>query len=471
MLFSSNLFLFLFLPLVIIVYYLLNPKLRNLFLLAASLLFYAWGEPSFVWIMIGSILFNYLMALIIDRLPIQRLKTAFLVLTVAGNLGLLFIYKYLDFFIVNVNRFGFDLPTQNIALPLGISFFTFQAMSYVMDVYRGTAKAQIYPQNIGLYVSFFPQLVAGPIVRYQTIADQINSRQESFSDFSLGVKRFVIGFAKKVILSNNLALVADAVFNTGSQRSVVYTWLGVIAYAFQILFDFSGYSDMAIGLGKMFGFHFLENFNYPYISRSISEFWRRWHMSLGQWFRDYVYFPLGGSRVKSKQRLVFNLFVVWSLTGIWHGASWNFVIWGLMYFVLITFEKLSGYPARFRSPVCKELYRIFTMLCILVGWVFFRAESISAAIQVCKDMTGLGGNAFTDDMVISTLTQYRYFFLGAALCSTPIFRNLKEKLTQCSRWLGYLINALSVPLYMLLLLWAVSYLMIGSHNPFIYFNF
>lgn len=334
MLFSSNLFLFLFLPCVILGYYLLGKRFRNLFLLMASLVFYAWGTGKFVLVMIGSILFNYLMALIIDALDKPKLRRLCLILAVAGNLSVLFVYKYLDFFIANLNLLGFQLPLPSITLPLGISFFTFQAMSYTTDVYRGTAKVQKKPQNIGLYVSFFPQLVAGPIVRYQTIADQIDSRQETFDDFADGVKRFIAGFAKKIILSNNMALVADAVFAVpDSERSVLYAWMGAFAYAFQILFDFSGYSDMAIGLGKLFGFHFLENFDYPYISSSISEFWRRWHMSLGQWFRDYVYFPLGGSRVKTKGRLVFNLFVVWSLTGIWHGASWNFVVWGLMYFV------------------------------------------------------------------------------------------------------------------------------------------
>ena len=269
-----------------------------------------------------------------------------------------------------------------------------------------------------------------------------------------------------------MALVADAVFSAApGERSVVYAWMGALAYAFQILFDFSGYSDMAIGLGKMFGFHFLENFDYPYISASVSEFWRRWHMSLGQWFRDYVYFPLGGSRVKSNARLVWNLFVVWSLTGIWHGASWNFVVWGLMYFALIAFEKLTGLPKRFVHGWQKELYRIFTLLCVLVGWVFFRAPDLGSAVRFVQSMLGLAGNAFTGDMVVRTFQQYRFFFLAALLCSTPIFKMAKEKLAAHSKHLTAAVDLLSVPAYLFLLLWAVSFIMIGSHNPFIYFNF
>ena len=254
-------------------------------------------------------------------------------------------------------------------------------------------------------------------------------------------------------------------------RSVLDAWMGALAYAFQILFDFSGYSDMAIGLGKMFGFHFSENFNYPYISASISEFWRRWHISLGQWFRDYVYFPLGGSRVKSKTRLIWNLFVVWSLTGIWHGASWNFVVWGLLYFVLIAFEKLTGLPKRLSRGWQKGRYRVFTLLCVLVGWVFFRASDLSSAIAFLQSMLGLTGNAFCDGMVIQTFQQYRFFYLAAVLCSTPLLKLLKEKLTSQGGRLAAGVEMVSVPVYFFLLLWAVSFIMIGSHNPFIYFNF
>lgn len=301
-----------------------------------------------------------------------------------------------------------------------------------------------------LYVSFFPQLVAGPIVRYQTIADQIQCRHENFDDFSEGVRRFILGFAKKIILSSNMALIADAVF-ADPQRSVVYAWMGALAYTFQIFFDFSGYSDMAIGLGRMFGFHFLENFNYPYISTSVSEFWRRWHMSLGQWFRDYVYFPLGGSRVKTKKRLVFNLWVVWTLTGIWHGASWNFVFWGLMYFVLLTFEKLTGIPDRCTSPWTKGGYRIFTLLCVVLGWVFFRAQTMGAGVEFTKNLFGFGTERFACDQVVRTWQQYRFFYLGCLLCSTPVFKAAKEALARRCPAAGTVLEYLSVPVYLFLL--------------------
>ena len=470
MLFSSNLFLFLFLPAVLGVYYLLDRKFRNPFLLLASLVFYAWGTGKFVVMMVASALLNYVSALLLNRLQSSLWRKLCLAVIIVLNLSVLFVYKYLDFFIININLLGFDLPLQHIALPLGISFFTFQAMSYSLDVYMGRAKVQKNPLNVVLYVSFFPQLVAGPIVRYQTIAAQIRYRQENFDDFSEGVRRFILGFAKKIILSNNMALVADAVF-ADTERSVAYAWMGAIAYSFQIFFDFSGYSDMAIGLGKMFGFHFLENFDYPYISASVSEFWRRWHISLGQWFRDYVYFPLGGSRVKNKGRLVFNLFVVWALTGIWHGASWNFVFWGLMYFLLLTFEKLTGIPEKLKSTWSKAGYRVFTLLCVIVGWVFFRAETMGAGVAFLADMTGLSGNSMLCSGAVRDFFQYRWFFLGALLCSTPIFRICKDRLFRYNTSLGTATDFLSVPVYLFLLIWSVSYIMIGSHNPFIYFNF
>ena len=350
MLFPSEVFLFVFLPVVLGVYYLLLRKtkhLKNIFLLAASLFFYAWGEPQNVWLMVGVILFNWFFGILVDKVrdhkvPVRILMTV-MVLT---NVGILGWYKYSEFVMLQVNRFlHTEFTVPDVTLPIGISFFTFQAMSYVIDVYRGHGKVQKNPLQVGLYISLFPQLIAGPIVRYETIADQIENRVENLADFNAGVTRFCIGLGKKVLIANNMALIADNAFgliiNNEFQASVGMAWLGAIAYTLQIFFDFSGYSDMAIGLGQMFGFHFEENFKYPYISSTVSEFWRRWHISLQTWFRDYVYFPLGGSRV-SKPRLVLNLFVVWALTGIWHGANWTFLAWGLLYFVLLTFEKLSG---------------------------------------------------------------------------------------------------------------------------------
>jgi len=342
MLFSSNIFIFLFLPVVLTGYFLLPKVCRNVFLLVMSLVFYAWGEPQFVFAMMGSIVFNFFMAILVDRARDSKvLSRIALAVCLAGNIGLLGVFKYMGFITDNMIRFGFDVPYIGFALPIGISFFTFQAMSYAIDVYRGDAAVQKKPHNVGLYISIFPALIAGPIIRYKDFEPYIYGRTIDFEMFSEGVRRFILGLSKKVLLANNMALIADQAFSMPDiERSIIYAWLGAVAYTFQIFFDFSGYSDMAIGLGKMFGFKFLENFNLPYISKSISEFWRRWHISLGRWFRDYVYFSLGGSRVDSKGRLIFNLFITWLLTGVWHGAAWNFIAWGLMYFVLITFEKL-----------------------------------------------------------------------------------------------------------------------------------
>ncbi len=350
MVFSSMVFLLYFLPFTLAGYYLLNPKLRNIFLLIVSLVFYAWGEIGFLPIMLISIFVNYLFGLLVDKYRKNK-PAAYTVLSLMSvwNIGLFFIYKYLNFAIENINfLFGFSLPLSDFTLPIGISFFTFQAMSYVIDVYRENGDVQKNPLNVALYITFFPQLIAGPIVRYQTVAEQIKSRSVSIDDLLVGTKRFIIGLGKKVILSNQIAIAADRCFNMPdySELSVLAAWFGAICYTFQIFFDFSGYSDMAIGIGQMFGFHFNENFNYPYCASSVSDFWRRWHISLGSWFRDYVYFPLGGSRVKSKARLIFNLFIVWLLTGIWHGASWNYVVWGLFYFVLLVFEKMTGIPEK-----------------------------------------------------------------------------------------------------------------------------
>lgn len=478
MLFSSNIFIFLFLPFAFTAYYLLHNRYRNAFLLLLSLLFYAWGEPKFVIVMIGSILFNYSLAMLIDwQRQNKSVCKIILFFCIAGNLSLLFTYKYLDFFITNVNHFGFNIPLKNILLPIGISFFSFQAMSYVIDVFRGDVALQKKPHYIGLYISFFPQLIAGPIVRYKDIESQIEHRTIDFELFSDGVRRFIIGFSKKILLANNMALIADKAFAIpDAERSVIYAWIGAISYAFQILFDFSGYSDMSIGLGRMFGFRFLENFNYPYISKSISEFWRRWHMSLGQWFRDYVYFPLGGSRVKTKKRLFFNLFVVWSLTGVWHGASWNYVLWGLMYLVLIAFEKLTGYPDKFKTAYAATVYRIFILLCVLGGWVLFRALGIKAAIGYVVSMFDIGWKNLPHqilcDNVILTFREYWVFLIAATLCSTELFKWIRTRI-DCSnnKVLQISANVFTLGFYSFCFLWAISFLILGAHNPFIYFNF
>lgn len=470
MLFASTVFIFAFLPTVLLLYYVVLKKFRtaqNILLLVASLLFYAWGEPKYVLIMILSIIVNYLFGLLVDKFRASKTKSRLVIaLTVVFNLGVLYIFKYLMFTIENINSItGLHLSVPNIVLPIGISFFTFQAMSYVIDVYREKGEAQKNPLNVGLYISFFPQLIAGPIVRYETVAYQIKHREESFEKFSEGVCRFIIGLAKKVLLANTMAVVADHAFDMpSSELTVVMAWVGAIAYTFQIFFDFGGYSDMAIGLGKMFGFEFLENFNYPYISLSVSEFWRRWHMSLGTWFRDYVYFPLGGSRVKSKARLVFNLFVVWSLTGIWHGANWTFLCWGLMYFVLLTIEKLIGWEKKYPDKM-KILRRIYTLFFVVMGWVLFRADSIGDAGAYFATMFG-GGNLI-DDATIYYALNYIVYFVIAILVSTPIFKNISAKINGNN---PVVVAVSTVGLFVLLVV-SVSYIVKGAYNPFIYFNF
>lgn len=470
MLFASTVFIFEFLPAVLLLYYVVLKKFRtaqNILLLVASLLFYAWGEPKYVLIMILSIIVNYLFGLLVDKFRQSKAKSRLVIaLTVVFNLGVLYIFKYLMFTIENINSIaGLHLSVPNIVLPIGISFFTFQAMSYVIDVYREKGEAQKNPLNVGLYISFFPQLIAGPIVRYETVAYQIKHRKESFDKFSEGVCRFIIGLAKKVLLANTMAVVADYAFDMpSSELTVVMAWVGAIAYTFQIFFDFGGYSDMAIGLGKMFGFDFLENFDYPYISLSVSEFWRRWHMSLGTWFRDYVYFPLGGSRVKSKARLVFNLFVVWSLTGIWHGANWTFLCWGLMYFVLLTIEKLVGWEKKYPDKM-KILRRIYTLFFVVMGWVLFRADSIGDAGAYFATMFG-GGNLI-DDTTIYYALNYIVYFVIAILVSTPIFKNISAKVKGDNP----VVVAVSTIGLCVLLVVSVSYIVKGAYNPFIYFNF
>lgn len=475
MIFSSNIFLFLFLPITLLGYFLIKEKYRNFFLLLMSLIFYAWGEPKFVLIMIASIIFNYLSALLIDRFKNKKkIKKSILIFSVIGNLSLLFIYKYLDFAITNINRFGFTIPLQKLALPIGISFFTFKAISYLVDVYRGDVEVEKKFYKVGLYISLFPQLMAGPIARYKDISKEIDERKVNLALFSEGVKRFIIGLAKKVIISNNVALIVDKAFAVPTgELSVLFAWLGIIAYALQIYFDFSGYSDMAIGLGKMFGFNFLENFNYPYMTNSVSDFWRRWHMSLGQWFRDYVYFPLGGSRVKKTSRLVFNLFVVWFLTGVWHGSSWNFIFWGLLYFVLITFEKLTGIPDKLKSKTAKILYRMFTLLAVLVGWVLFRAPGMTAAIKYLLSMLGLSGNPLISSEGIFYLKEYLVLLIAGLIFSTDILKNLynKFKTNQKNKIVINIMGLLETLILIFMFVWSISYIVLGAYNPFIYVNF
>lgn len=477
MLFSSLIFLFVFLPIVLGIYFIVFKKsmlAKNMLLLFASLFFYAWGEPKFVLVMILSIIVNYIFGRIIDQKRIGGgYAKLYLCLSIIFNIGILFIFKYLNFTISNINNvFGDIIPQTNIVLPIGISFFTFQAMSYVIDVYRGTVKVQKNLLYLALYISFFPQLIAGPIVRYSDIEEQISNRSVTFDDFSEGVRRFLIGISKKVILANNFALIADEAFsNIGEETlSISFAWLGSIAYTLQIFFDFSAYSDMAIGLGRMFGFRFLENFNYPYISSSVSEFWRRWHISLGMWFRDYVYIPLGGSHVENKLLLVRNLFIVWSLTGIWHGANWTFILWGLLYFMLLTFEKLTGIPKIFKHKFSKLIYGVFTFLCVNIGWVIFRADNISQAFNYLKVMAGIGNVELSNSLFNQYLGEYWVFILIGIIYSTSIFYYLRNKI-RLNKRMNKIAEYTAMVVYNFLFIISVSYLVMGAYNPFIYFNF
>ena len=475
MLFTSLEFLFAFFPITFGVHFLLPQKARNYWLLLASLFFYAWGEPAFLPIMLISILFNYCLALrIAEAGENQTARRLFLTLAVVGNLGLLFVYKYMNFITATLHE---AIPaTQEMfevseyVLPIGISFFTFQAMSYVIDVYRGV-PVQRNLAYLGLYISLFPQLIAGPIVRYTTVADEINSRKITPDSFCRGMIRFVKGFNKKMLLANILALVADAAFGA-QELSVAMAWLGAIAYALQIFFDFSGYSEMAIGLGLMLGFTFLENFDYPYISKTITEFWRRWHISLGSWFRDYLYFPLGGSRVKSRLRLVFNLSVVWLATGIWHGANWTFILWGVLYGVIIIFEKLISIPQKVDQNLLLRIpYQLFSMVAVLFGWVLFRAPDLPSAGRYLASMLGFGASGLFDVTAGFHLLQYGVFLVAGLLVSTPVFKTIGEKLTQKYHCGAAVCHGIGYTVQALLFVISVSFIMMNAHNPFIYFNF
>ncbi len=475
MLFTSLEFLFAFFPITFGVNFLLPPKARNYWLLLMSLFFYAWGEPSFLPVMLVSILFNYFTALRIDEAKEnQFVRKLFLVIAVIGNLGLLFVYKYMNFITSTLHE---AIPaTQEMfevtefTLPIGISFFTFQAMSYVIDVYRGV-PVQRNLAYLGLYISLFPQLIAGPIVRYTTVADEINSRQITPDRFCKGMLRFVKGFNKKMLLANILALVADAAF-ASEELSVAFAWLGALCYALQIFFDFSGYSEMAIGLGLMLGFTFLENFDYPYISKTITEFWRRWHISLGSWFRDYLYFPLGGSRVASKLRLVFNLAVVWLATGIWHGANWTFILWGVLYGVIIIIEKLLSIPKHVDGHLGIRIpYQVFSMVAVLFGWVLFRAPDLATAGHYLSAMLGFGSTGLFDINAGFYFLQYGVIFGAGILCSTPLFRTIGNKICEKHRLGEAFCHGVSYTVQAILFLVSVSFIIMDAHNPFIYFNF
>jgi len=475
MLFSSLEFLFAFFPVTLVIYFLLPQCARNYWLLIVSLFFYAWGEPKFLVAMLFSIVFNFFIALHIEEVRFQTKQQKLLLgIAVIINLSILFVFKYMNFVTMSLHK---CFPaTQELfeqttfILPIGISFFTFQALSYVIDVYRGI-PAQHNICYLGLYISMFPQLIAGPIVRYTTVADQIERRSINAELFSNGVFRFVLGFNKKVLLANQLAQVADKAFDS-TELSIAMAWLGAIAYTMQIFFDFSAYSDMAIGLGKMFGFRFLENFNYPYISKTITEFWRRWHISLGTWFRDYVYFPMGGSRVSSKSHLILNLAVVWLATGIWHGANWTFILWGVVHGFVVAVEKLTGLPRKLPYHKClATAWYILTMLTVVFGWVLFRAPDFTTAKAYLQTMVG-GGNAVWFDVSFwFNAREYSVIFIAAFIGAVPALKWAREKISNCGEFAAKMCIICSCLIQMFLFVVSVSYLVMDAHNPFIYFNF
>ena len=495
MLFSSIPFLYYFLPAVIICYFLISKLVglafkpqgeeksyrasiftKNLILLLFSLLFYGWGEPVYVFLMIGSILMFWLCGLAIGKATTKRWKRIWLIVSVVLSLSALGVFKYAVFFIDNFNKLtGLNVKLLKLALPIGISFYTFQCLSYTIDVYRNDVPAQKDPIAFGAYVALFPQLIAGPIVRYIDVARELKNRTHTLEKTYLGMRRFLIGLGKKIIIADNIALMLS-IFRESAEPSVVFYWMYAIGFMLNIYFDFSGYSDMAIGLGKIFGFNFIENFNYPYMSKSVAEFWRRWHMSLGSWFRDYVYIPLGGNRVK-KLRWLFNTLVVWFLTGMWHGASWNFILWGLLYAVCLLIEKFI--PAIGKLP--SVLRRFYTLFVVCIGFVLFNADSanvnqlstfnpLNAAWNDLRCMFGFGGLPFVNATTLYYLRSYLVVLVVAIIGATPLMKNTANRLSDSKRF-GTATAVFAFILMAALLLICTAYMVDGSFSPFLYFRF
>ena len=453
----------------VLAFFLVQKKFKNVVMLVTSLIFYAWGEPIYIVLMVFSILFNYLSGLEIDdckeRGDVLKGKIAFW-MAVGVNLGILGFFKYAGFVVENLNRIlPFDISMPALALPIGISFYTFQTLSYIIDVYKGNVKVQKNVINFGTYISMFPQLIAGPIVRYADVEGQLVERKVTLTKFGEGTAWFLRGLAKKVLLANNIGMLFDAVQAMGAGNiSMLTAWLGCAAYTFQIYFDFSGYSDMAIGLGKMFGFTFMKNFDYPYTSSSITEFWRRWHISLGTWFREYVYIPLGGNRVSIKRNIL-NICIVWMLTGLWHGAAWNFIFWGVYYGALLLLEKFVLKDVLAKTP--GTVKHIYTMILVMIGWVFFFSPTLGSAFQYVGAMFGIGATGIIDRTAVYYLSNYFILFLLMILCSVPYtykrFRRLAVR--------GNVGRVVMLAVYVVLFILSTAYLVNATYNPFLYFRF
>jgi len=467
MLFSRVIFLYYFLPCVLLLYFISPKQIKNLVLLSASMFFYWWGEPKYTILMVSTILLGYIHGILIDKFRGKTASTVFLVSSLTASIALLGFFKYADFFVKNTNAaLGSSIPLLKLALPIGISFYTFQTLSYTIDVYRGNARVQKNLINLATYVVLFPQLIAGPIVRYTTVEEELNSRTHSFENFAYGVNRFVIGLAKKVLLANALGELCE-IFRDSNEKSVLFFWVYAIAFSLQIYFDFSGYSDMAIGLGRIFGFHFLENFNYPYISKSIIEFWRRWHMSLSTWFRDYVYIPMGGNRVK-KSRWFFNIIVVWMLTGFWHGAEWNFIVWGLFFAFFLILEKL--WIGKFLAKAPSVLSRIYVLLLVAISFVIFNANGMKEAVGDIGAMFGAQNIPLVTAETLYYLRSYAVVIMLAIIGSTPFIKDAVQSLKQYPAANRILNIAEPVVMFVLLIV-ITAYLVDGSFNPFLYFRF
>lgn len=463
MVFSSITFLFYFLPIVLIIYYLIPNKYKNIVLLISSFIFYFYGEPKNIYIMILSILATYIFGILIDKYKKTKYSKIFLILSIFINIGLLIYFKYADFIIKNINLWlSNKIDLIHVILPIGISFYTFQLISYIVDVYRGEAKVQKNIIKLSTYISLFPQLIAGPIVRYTTIENQLENREYNMKNFSIGVRRFIIGLGKKVMIANVMGNLIN-IFLVRDEKSVLFYWLYAIALMIQIYFDFSGYSDMAIGLGKMLGFDFPENFNYPYIATSITDFWRRWHISLSSWFRDYIYIPLGGNRV-SKLKWIRNIIIVWMLTGLWHGAEWNFVIWGLYFGVLLIIEKV--FLLKWLQKIPKVISRIYTLFIVMISFIIFNGEGISTILENIGGLFKFVSIPLITNESMYYLKSYIIVIILGIIGATPICKNIltNEKLKK-------IVNILE-PIYLLLIfIICTSYIVDGSFNPFLYFRF
>ena len=465
MLFTSISFLYYFLPALIIIYFITPKKYKNIILLIASLLFYFYGEPKYVFLMIAEIIIAYIGAILIDKYKNQSKNI--LIITLFIHVFLLIIFKYTDFIIQTINDISnANIKLLNIALPIGISFYTFQIISYLIDVYNGKVKVQKNIINLATYVSLFPQLVAGPIVRYQTVEKELDDRVHSFNNFAYGIRRFSIGLAKKVLIANALGELGTKAF-TLNETTVVFYWIFGISYMLQLYFDFSAYSDMAIGLGRIFGFHFPENFNYPYISKSITEFWRRWHISLSTWFKDYVYIPLGGNR-DGKYKQIRNILIVWLLTGIWHGANWTFLIWGLLFGIILIIEKI--FLNKFMEKLPSFIRRIYVLFIVMILFIIFNSDNMQVALTNIKGLFGMNKEVFINDYTLHYLKSYSLILIISLFGATPLIKTLIDKLRK-NKYVNNIINILEPILIVMILFVVTSYLIDNSYNPFLYFRF